>query len=272
MFKEITKNGVVYLVSDIINAPHAFSTRLGGKSIDSATASMNFGSSLEDEHVSENIRIFTDTTGLGEKVVRAHQIHSTEIITLFDESSFENIGNDGFYSISCDGFMTDMKGISLCVRTADCLPIIMSNSEGSLVAALHAGWRGSVSGIARKAFIKFQEHGVEPEDIFAALGPCISRCCFEVGADFEEAFLKSPSAHFFNEVIEKRNGRHYCDLKRLNYLILKECGIPHENIDVSDYCTHHNPELFFSHRRTGVNRGTMGAVCSVRRNFDGKLE
>ncbi len=264
MFKEITKNGVVYLVSDIIKAPHAFSTRIGGVSIDSATSSMNFGSSVKDEFVWENIGLFTRAAGLDKKVIRAHQIHSSEIVTLFNQSDAENIDDEGFHKISCDGFMTDVKGISLCVRTADCLPIVMSNSEGDLVAVLHAGWRGSVAGIAGKAVMRFEERGVKPEDIFAALGPCISLCCFEVGADFEEAFLKSPSAHFANEVIEKRNGRRYCDLKKLNYLILRECGVPHENIDVSEYCTHHNPEMFFSHRRTGVNRGTMGAVCSVR--------
>lgn len=265
MFKEAIKNGVVYLVSDIIKAPHAFSTRIGGRSVDDATATMNFGSSVNDEFVEGNIRIFTEAAGLESKTVRAKQIHSTEIAMLFDKSSLEGIGDDGFYKVSCDGFMTNMKGISICVRTADCLPVVMSNGDGSLVAVLHAGWRGSVSGIVRKAFMQFIERGIESDEIFVALGPCISMCCFEVGADFEEAFLKSPSAHFANDVIEKRNDRRYCDLKKLNYLILRECGVPHKNIDVCEYCTYHNPELFFSHRRTGVNRGTMGTVCSVRR-------
>lgn len=264
MFKSITKNGVRYLVSDIIPAPHGFSTKNGGKSKDPATASMNFGSSVEDEWVGENIKIFTKAAALPSLTVRARQIHSNKIACFFTEKDLDNIDGDGFLSQGCDGFITDMKGLSLCVRTADCLPIIMSDRKGELVASLHAGWRGSVAGIAGCAVDVFLEKGIKKEDIFAALGPCISVCCFEVGADFIESFKSSPCAHLADLVIENRENRYYCDLKKLNYLILTERGIPKENIDVCPDCTHHQPSDYFSHRRTSFNRGTMGSLVAVK--------
>lgn len=268
MFKTVSTNGVVFLRSDIIPAPHAFSTRLGGKSTLPSTASMNFGSSIDDEWVNENINIFTQNAELPSKTVRTKQIHSADIAQLYNQKDFSRIDDSGFLNQSCDGFISSLPSLSLCIRTADCLPIIMSNRDGSTVGALHAGWRGSVSGIAKEAVSIFISRGIDKNDIFVALGPCISACCFVVGEDFINNFLKSSVAHFYNEVIIKRNGNFFCDLKKLNYLILRECGIPHHNIDICDECTHHNPHLFYSHRLTGFERGTMGnLVCASKKSI-----
>jgi copper oxidase (laccase) domain-containing protein len=119
MFKEIDKNGVLYLVSDKLKAPHGFSTRIGGRSTNPDTASMNFGSSAEDTFVGENIKIFTDSAGLCNKTVRARQIHSAEIVRFFDKREFENIDGEGFYNTGCDGFITDLSGVYINYITCD---------------------------------------------------------------------------------------------------------------------------------------------------------
>ncbi len=262
MFHRIEKDGVVFYRSDILTAPHGFSTIIGGASTLPETQSMNFGSGVSDPMVSTNIDIFTRAASLPPKTVRVKQIHSTEIYSFTKETDLDNITPDGFYVKEGDGFFSYLGNLTLTVRTADCLPILLSSKDGKTVAALHAGWRGSVNGIASEAVKKFISAGVKPEDVQAALGPCISECCFKVGEDFLVQFKESISGKYADEVISKRNGNYYCDLKKLNRLILESAGVLAENIDICPLCTHHTEGIFFSHRKTGFARGTMGSCIS----------
>ena len=265
MFKLINTDGVYRLVSDIIPAPHAFSTRIGGASTLPQTAEMNFGSSIDDPCVDKNIDIFTSKASLPQKTVRVKQIHSNKIAVFTSKDDISRIDEKGFFKGEGDGFFTTQEDISLCVRTADCLPIILSSKDGRAVAALHAGWRGSVMRIAEKAVDIFKDHGIPPCDIYAALGPCIDLCCFEVGDDFVENFSLTPSAHLKDMVIKQKGVKYFCDLKKLNSLILEEAGLLKDNIDICDRCTHHDPHLFFSHRLTSFERGTMGNLVAVKK-------
>ena len=135
MFEKKTRNGVPFFISTILPIPHAFSTRLGGVSSLPHLQSMNLGENRGDEpqNVQKNFDLLCQASGLPRKVVSGLQIHSEKL--LYAEDSFEE-------KPSCDGFYTDRQGLSLCVKVADCLPVLLYEPEANCIAALHAGWRG----------------------------------------------------------------------------------------------------------------------------------
>ncbi len=242
---------------------HGFSTRLGGKSIASHTASMNTGffRGDSDELVRENISILCRLSDISENVVCTPQIHS-DIVRYVTE---ENIGEGSTRDVpfACDGFVTDRAGVSLLVRVADCTPILMCGTrwDGSpVVAAVHAGWKGTVADIGAKAAHKMRELGAE--DIRAAVGACIHPCCFQVGEDFIEAVKSAKGTDFATRFIDKNENGYYADLPGMNEYILRSVGI--EKIDVTSECTRCKPYLYHSHRATGGHRGTMGAVIGIK--------
>lgn len=251
--------------SDILNMKgisHGFSTRLGGKSVLSHTASMNTGffRGDDDSLVVENIRELCTLSDSSMDVVCTPQIHS-DIIRYVTE---ENIGEGTVCDVpfSCDGFVTDRPGVTLLVRVADCTPILMcgKKADGSpVVAAVHAGWKGAVAGIGSNAVQKMRELGAD--NIHCAIGACIHKCCFQVGEDFIESVKTARGADFASEYIEHRNGSYYADLPGMNANILRSAGI--DQIDIIDECTLCKPYLYHSHRATGGKRGTMGAVICI---------
>ena len=155
-----------------------------------------------------------------------------------------------------DGMLSDQAGSLLGVRTADCLALLFVDRRRRAVAAVHAGWRGTVQGIAANAVERMRrEFGSVPEEMEVAIGPGIGPCCFEVGSEVAEQF--DPG------VVVDRN-RPCVDLDAANSRQLIEAGIPGERIWSSNLCTHCSPEQFFSHRRDGDSAGRMLAVIGVR--------
>ncbi len=241
---------------------HGFSTRLGGKSVLSHTASMNTGFFRGDDDalVIENIRELCKLSGASEDVVCTPQIHSDIIRYVTEENIGEGSVRDAPFS--CDGFITDRRGISLLVRVADCTPILMcgERADGTpVVAAVHAGWKGAVAGIGANAVRQMRRLGAD--NIRCAIGACIHKCCFQVGEDFLEAVKAARGADFVKEFIEARHGSYYADLPGMNEHILRSEGIT--QIDIIDECTLCKPYLYHSHRATGGKRGTMGAVICI---------
>lgn len=251
--------------SDILNiggVAHGFSTRLGGKSVLSHTASMNTGffRGDDDELVNENIQILCRLAGTSGNVVCTPQIHS-DIVRYVTE---ENIGEGSVRDVpfACDGFVTDRPNASLLVRVADCTPILMcgKKADGSpVIAAVHAGWKGTVADISIRAIEKMRELGAE--EIRAAIGACIHSCCFQVGEDFIEAVKSAKGADFANSHVESRDGSYYADLPAMNEHILRSAGV--DKIDVIGECTRCKPYLYHSHRAMAGKRGTMGAVIGI---------
>ena len=252
--------------SDILNVEsvsHGFSTRLGGKSVLSHTASMNTGffRGDSDELVNENIGILCDLSGVSRNVVCTPQIHS-DIVRYVTE---ENIGEGSVRDVpfACDGFVTDRPNVTLLVRVADCTPVLMcgKKADGSpVVAAVHAGWKGTVADISVRAIEKMRELGAG--DISAAVGACIHSCCFQVGEDFIEAVKMAKGAEFAGRFVEKRGNSYYADLPGMNEAILRSAGI--EKTEVISECTRCKPYLYHSHRATAGHRGTMGAVIGIK--------
>ncbi len=259
------ENGVKYLKSDIIPVPHGFATRIGGVSREAHTASLNlaFGRGDERETVMENLRLFADAVGvMPESVVSRHQIHSARVV-LADEK----MRGEGYFvdtDAECDGYVTNREGVTLGVKTADCVPILFADKEAHVIGAVHAGWRGTASGIAAECVRKMCELGAKPENIRAAIGAAIHFCCYEVGEDFFASVAALVGEDTAREFIrEREGGRLYADIVGMNRRFLLEAGLIEENIDVCEYCTCCEPSLFYSHRASHGVRGTMLSVISL---------
>jgi YfiH family protein len=147
-----------------------------------------------------------------------------------------------------DAVVTTTPELWVSVRTADCLPILLADTAARVVAAVHAGWRGTVAGITRDTVRAMTELGAEPTSLVAAIGPGIGPCCFEVGPEV--------SPHF------GLSGQTCVDLAAANERQLLDAGLLLENIWVSKLCTRCNPDLLHSYRRDGAAAGRM--VSAIR--------
>jgi YfiH family protein len=229
----------------------AQSTRLGGIS-PIPYESMNLGLSVKDnrENVLKNREIFFSKLGIDtDDVTKSHQVHGTEVMVVDKPCSTE-----GF-----DGLVTNKKGIYLAVSIADCTPILIHDTRNNAVAALHAGWRGTAGKIIDRAFQKMKDnYGTEGKDCKAFIGACISYDSFEVG---EEVAM-----NFDNEVkrFDHQKQKWFVDLKEANRKLLLKNGVLPQNIEMSEYCTVKNNDIFFSHRKEKGLTGRMMAVIGLK--------
>lgn len=266
-----TNRKLMFLKSDNLKSIHAFSTRLGGVSTNPYTRELNlaFDRGDSDETVIENLKIFAENVGFDpQRVVSLPQIHS-DIIYKVDSA---DVGQGYFKREGLregDGYVTNSHGVVLGVKSADCTPILFEarcSDAVIAVGAVHAGWRGTVARIAEKCVNSLcDNYGAEKSEIFVAIGPCIRKCCFEVGEDFVCEYKRHLGELMTNEFVLPSNveGKYFCDLVGTNKNILRDCGIPSENINVVDRCTCCEHDLFFSHRYSKGHRGTMLSVITM---------
>jgi YfiH family protein len=259
-------NGVVYYVSDKIKSPHAFATRLGGVSANEHTRSLNlaFGRGDEKDVVLENLRIYCEAVGIeAESVVSMPQIHSSKVICITSDARGE-----GYFktpSDKCDGYVTCDIGTAVGIKTADCTPILLEDSDARVIAAIHAGWRGTFSDICGEGVRKMIELGAKASNIVAAIGPSICQKCYEVGEDVYQAAVECMGADasgFFKKT--NMQGKYLADVRGAARQLLLRAGINENNIESIDICTYEHPELFWSHRYTQGVRGTMLNVIALR--------
>lgn len=265
---EQTRNGVAFLSCDGIDAAggvaHGFSTRLGGVS-QGMWSSLNLGVSRGDnpDHVRENYRRFFTAIGAqGGKMAMTNQVHGGVVRTV----TTADVRNDPYDKIGfdADGMMTDLPGVTLLVYTADCIPILFYDPNRRVVAAVHAGWRGTAAGIAAKAVERMGEvYGSRPEDILAAIGPGIGSDCFETHEDVPNAMTAALSTAVLSHIRIKENGKFAVDLKGINARRLEQSGLNPEHIAVCAQCTACLPDQYWSHRRLGTNRGSMASAIQL---------
>ena len=263
-------NGVIYLKSNNLISPHGFATRLGGVSQNAHTSSLNlaFGRGDERDVVLENLGLFADAVGFdAQSIVSVSQIHSADVRVVGKANA-----GQGYYAeeaFECDGYVTNTKGITLGVKTADCVPILMEARDDTgrvmAVGAVHAGWRGSVSKIAAECIKKLSAFGASPENIRVCIGPAICGECYVVREDFYNSVLAELGERDVKRFVTPtdQSGVWCCDLREMNREILISAGVRAENIEISDECTCCMPDKYFSHRFTGGKRGTMLSVISM---------
>ena len=218
-----------------------FSTRVGGVS-EGPYESLNLGRLTGDEveRVDENRRLLcAEIGGDPARLALNRQIHSTKV----------HAAEAGKHGRPGDGLWTEEPNLPVMAMTADCLPIALARVKGDkpAVAVVHAGWRGLLAGIVAESV---QTIGGR---IVAAVGPAIGPCCYEVGTEVSERF----AAVYGADVVRGRK----LDLWSAAECALRGAGV--EEIERVDLCTFCNPDLFFSHRRTGKPRGVQGVIARV---------
>lgn len=243
---------------------HGFSTREGGVSEGTyATLNLGFCRGDDREKVLENYRRFTAAIGADyEGLVLSNQVHGDTVRTVTAADKGKGIHSKGDYE--ADGLITDIPGLCLTVFGADCLPILFYDPVRRVIAAVHAGWRGTANGIAGRAVEKMVEvYGSKPGDILATIGPGISKCCFETDEDVPNALTGALGASALKCIELQESGKFHVDLKGLNVLRLEKMGLERDHIAVSEACTMCEHERFWSHRYTQGVRGSQAAMVQL---------
>ncbi len=244
---------------------HAFSTRIGGVSKNEyASMNLNFGRGDSDGNVTENYRRFCDAAGFDyHTLVASSQDHHTFIRRV----GSENYGN-GIWKPkdmqSVDGLITNEPNVTLVTYYADCVPLFFIDPENRAIGLAHAGWRGTAAQIGRETVTDMQrEFGSNPNRIFAAVGPSIGPCCFEVDTPVYEEFRKLTELNPREFITDDGNGKYHIDLWEANRRILMNAGIPQDQISVAGLCTQCNADWLFSHRASGGKRGVLAAMMCI---------
>lgn len=211
-------------------------------------ASLNLSVRVGDEPaaVAENWRMVGAAFPAVQRWVLMRQVHGNLVLAL-GAAEVDSVPE-------CDGVVTDLRDVALCVLTADCVPVLIAGRGGTPVAAVHAGWRGTVADIAGRAIGLLREHcGLSPRDLWVVLGPAIGPCCYNVGVDVANALERAglgAAAQVSPPGISYR-----ADLRLANRIALVRAGVPEENIVGIERCTSCQYRDFFSHRRQGIPSG-----------------
>ena len=255
-------NGLPLMTAPNIPFVHGFTTRYGGVSR-GIYESLNLGENRGDEPeaVRENYRRLKAALGI-EKLCFTRQIHETTVRYVTGRDAREPFDPLPY---ACDGLVTDEPGLGLIVFTADCVPVLLCDPKRRVAAAVHAGWRGTVADIAGRAVEAMERLGCDPGSIQAAIGPCISRCCFETGPEVPEAVMAvlSQEGRAYIDGPCGDGDKYFVDLKGVNRALLTRRGIRPEHIAVSEECTMCRPDKYWSHRATNGRRGVQAAVIAL---------
>ena len=246
-----------YLTAEGIAVPHCFTTRYGGVStgiFDSLNIAIKEGET--EENVRQNLTILGDALGFGlNDLVLTRQTHS-DIVRVVGRDDCRGCFHRDYPE--CDAVVTNDPGVALMVFTADCTPMLFHDPVTGAVGAAHAGWRGTASAIGPKTVAAMVAHfGCRPENIRVAIGPNVGFCHFETDADVPEAMVAAFGSEA-EQFIRSNGEKYYVNLKEINALILRRCGVRH--IEISESCTMCQPQRFWSHRVTRGARGSQGAI------------
>lgn len=276
---------------------HGFSTRPGGVSLlapengarkTKQERALNLGFTDWDSRanvLANRKKFFHAIGGDGLRAVTLRQVHS-DVAHRVDATNDAATANANEKVPQGDALLTPEPGLLLVVQTADCIPILLADTKRRAVAAIHAGWRGTLSRIAAKTLGRMNmEFGTQPEDVIAALGPGIGRCCYEVGSDVARDFhAQFPNAREwfdgpFDALASGENDPNWLpwltmmppghqppplrvrlDLIAANRAILAEVGVPARQISSSGLCTACRTDLLFSYRRERTTGRLMAAI------------
>lgn len=263
-FLQHDHSGIVYHTSSVLSHPqivHGFSTRLGGVS-DGCHTSLNLRSGGPEpdarDKVRENYQRFCHALGTDvDHLVRSQQVHSDIVLHVTGSTPA------GIYiprDYTADALVTNEPGRSLMVFSADCIILLLHDPVSRSIGAVHAGWRGTAKDLPAKTVAEMGRlFGSKPENIRVAIGAGIGPCCFETHDDVPDA-MRAAFGAGVEAFITPREQKWTVDLKAVNAWRLREIGIPAEQIDICPLCTACHPELYWSHRKMGEQRGVQGCL------------
>ena len=212
------------------------------------------------ENVKANLEILAASLPERPRVfVIPRQTHTTNVQVITEVPSSNELQE-------VDAVVTHLCDFCLCVSTADCVPVLLYDKVRNVVAAIHAGWRGTVGRIVEKTLETMTSYyGTEGKDVIACIGPSISLESFEVG---EEVYTAFQEAGFDMSRIAKRYEKWHLDLWEANRMQLLARGVLPENIEVSGICTYQNHGDFFSARRLGIQSGRILSGIMMNETID----
>ena len=240
---------------------HMFTTRCGGVS-KGPYASMNPSYSRGDrtEDVTENFRRIAAAAGIGcERFVLSQQTHTDNVRVVTAEDAGKGVVRDRDYT-DVDALVTNEKGLVLTVYIADCVPVLLADPVHKAIGAVHSGWRGTAKQIVRRTLeVMGSMYGTKPQDVYAAIGPCICQDCYEIGPEVAAEF------GYDGKILKKGKGdRYHLDLRKANLNLLLSAGLRREHITAGDVCTCCNRDVLFSHRGNGPVRGTLAGLIALK--------
>lgn len=270
----ILKSAMLARAKDVV---HGFSTRKPP----SGRGTFDLGMQPGHDHAAAERRrrqFVRAIAGSEWPLVSARQVHS-DIIHVTTGIPQEQLAGDGL--------ITNVAGLLLGIKTADCVPVLLADGKGCAVGAFHAGWRGTLGRIVEKGIGAMrQRFGVDPGDVLAAIGPCIHACCFEVSPELRDQFASQfdYADALFTEVFSSDPVREkypllfmnarapghgeppskpHLDLVEANRQQLLAAGVKESSIDVSPLCTACRTDLLFSHRAEKGKTGRMMAAIGI---------
>ena len=245
--KQMLEYGILKPYSNIFG----FSTTRHGGCGEGAYATFNCTHYCGDspEHVKTNLESLAALLPVRPRVIVVpRQTHTTNVRVITDVPTSEELQD-------VDAVVTHLKDFCLCVSTADCVPVLLYDKEKQVIAAIHAGWRGTVGHIVEKTIeVMRAQYGTEGKDLVACIGPSISLESFEVG---DEVYAAFEEAGFDMARIARRYKKWHLDLWEANRVQLLANGVLPEHIEVAGICTFQCYEDFFSARRLGIKSGRI---------------
>jgi YfiH family protein len=228
-------------------------------------AALNLAGFNEDaaENIYENRRRFLKLFEGEWALASCWQKHSADVRVVENIDDTRQPEKSLGETIYCDALITRTPRILLGVKTADCVPVLLADARTRACAAVHAGWRGTLSSIIARTLERMNaEYGTQAADISAAIGPAANACCYEVGSDVIEAFREKfvDADHLFTPT---RDRHALVDLQRANREQLSAAGVSPEQIYTAPLCTMCRTDLFFSYRREKRAHGRVGRLMSV---------
>lgn len=243
-----------YRFTHLTNVRHAIFTRHGGVSrppFDTLNVSWAVGD--DEAAVRENVRRLYAAVGMdAERAVRVRMVHGTRVALVSAAHAGQRLPDT-------DGLITAERGLPLAMTFGDCQPIVVYDPDHHAVGLAHAGWRGSLGGIAFSLVRAMQvAFGARPERLHAFLGPAIGACCYEVGENVARAAQSWPHGDAW---LHRREGRLFFDLSAANRALLQAMGVQH--IEEAAMCTACRTDEFFSYRREKPATGRFGVVVEL---------
>jgi YfiH family protein len=212
---------------------------------------------MHKERGLHNRKRIVDLLQLDQEIVFPDQQHTGTVLHVGEQGAHKNYPK-------CDALLTHHKKIPIGVVTADCVPILIEDRKKNVVAAIHAGWRGTVQCIVENTIRQMKvEFDSDPLDIFAGIGPSISPEVYEVGEDVYTTFLQKG---FDNQLIFRESqvtGKYFLDLWKANQMQLLKNDVPESNVEISKICTFTQNETMYSARRDTINTGRLAAIIKL---------
>lgn len=248
----------MYEFAALANHPvqHAVFTRHGGVSappFDTLNLSRVVGD--DERAVAENVRrVYAAFDVTPADAVRVHMVHGTRVVAVDDRDAGRRVP-------ATDALSTATPGLPLAMTFGDCQPILLYDPRRHAVALGHAGWRGTLAGMARSLVLAMQAtYGSRPADLIAMLGPAIGGCCYEVGSDVIDAAHTWPDGTTWLRA--GRSGHAFLDLTAANVTQLRRADV--QKIDCADVCTACRTDVFFSYRAEKPATGRFGVIVALR--------